>query len=79
MCEGLGRQAQLAAEQDRKLWVLKKKLSPIPKGQSKTILIFCNALSRDAELAHSTGREHLQKYQSKRVKPLLVVHSIKIF
>ncbi|GFR00087.1 hypothetical protein TNCT_393111 [Trichonephila clavata] len=31
MCEGLGLQAQLVAESDRKTWVPKKKLRPIPK------------------------------------------------
>ncbi|GFR07022.1 hypothetical protein TNCT_210111 [Trichonephila clavata] len=59
MCEGLGLQAQLATEQDRKIWVAKKKLRPIPKVHSKTILMFCEALGLDAELAHSSGREHL--------------------
>ncbi|GFQ85628.1 hypothetical protein TNCT_684271 [Trichonephila clavata] len=58
MCEGLGLQAQLAAEPDRKIWVVKKKLRPIPKGHFKTILMFCEALGLDAELAHSPGREH---------------------
>ncbi|GFR10017.1 hypothetical protein TNCT_301001 [Trichonephila clavata] len=31
MCEGLGLQAQLAVEPDRKIWVAKKELRPIPK------------------------------------------------
>ncbi|GFW93553.1 hypothetical protein TNCV_47561 [Trichonephila clavipes] len=31
ICEGLGLQAQLAAESDRKIWVAKKKPRPIPK------------------------------------------------
>ncbi|GFR15932.1 uncharacterized protein TNCT_177221 [Trichonephila clavata] len=52
MCEGLGLQAQLAAESDRKIWVAKKKPRPIPKVHSKTILMFCEALSLDAELAN---------------------------
>ncbi|GFY71433.1 retrovirus-related Pol polyprotein from transposon opus [Trichonephila inaurata madagascariensis] len=30
MCEGLGLQAQLAAESDRKIWIAKKKPRPIP-------------------------------------------------
>ncbi|GFX75960.1 retrovirus-related Pol polyprotein from transposon 17.6 [Trichonephila clavipes] len=58
MCEGLGLQAQLAAESDRQIWVTKKKPRPIPKVHSKTILMFCEALNLDAELAHSLGREH---------------------
>ncbi|GFX83777.1 hypothetical protein TNCV_350411 [Trichonephila clavipes] len=52
MCEGLGLQAQLAAESDRKIWMVKKKPRPIPKVHSKTILMFCEALNLDAELAH---------------------------
>ncbi|GFW93419.1 zinc finger protein [Trichonephila clavipes] len=52
MCEGLGLQAQLAAESDRKIWFAKKKPRPIPKVHSKTILMFCEALDLDAELAH---------------------------
>ncbi|GFT48920.1 hypothetical protein TNCV_2771291 [Trichonephila clavipes] len=47
MCEGLGLLAQLAAEPDRKTWVAKKKICPIPKVHSKTILMFCEALNLD--------------------------------
>ncbi|GFR26604.1 uncharacterized protein TNCT_102371 [Trichonephila clavata] len=59
MCEGLGLQAELAAEPDRQIWVAKKKPRPIPKVHSKTILMFCEALNLDAELAPSPGGEHL--------------------
>ncbi|GFY55294.1 uncharacterized protein TNIN_196521 [Trichonephila inaurata madagascariensis] len=52
MCEGLGLQAQLATESDRKIWVAKKKPRPIPKVHSKAILMFCEALDLDAELVH---------------------------
>ncbi|GFU91340.1 hypothetical protein TNCV_2541081 [Trichonephila clavipes] len=52
MCEGLGLQAQLAAESDRKIWVAKKKPRPIPKMHSKNILMFCEALNLDTELAY---------------------------
>ncbi|GFY80138.1 hypothetical protein TNIN_245771 [Trichonephila inaurata madagascariensis] len=51
MCEGLGLQAQHAAESDRKIWVAKKKPRPIPKVHSKRILMFCEALDLAAELA----------------------------
>ncbi|GFU54423.1 hypothetical protein TNCV_3977241 [Trichonephila clavipes] len=50
MCEGLGLPAQLAAESDRQIWIMKKKPRPIPKVHSKTILMFCEALNLDAEL-----------------------------
>ncbi|GFX80167.1 hypothetical protein TNCV_2108111 [Trichonephila clavipes] len=52
MCEGLGLQAQLAAESDRKVWIAKKKPRPIPKVHSKTILMFCEALNLEAELEY---------------------------
>ncbi|PRD18480.1 UNVERIFIED_CONTAM: hypothetical protein NCL1_60424 [Trichonephila clavipes] len=67
MCEGLGLQAQLAAESDRQIWVTKKKPRPIPKVHSKTILMFCEALNLDAELAHSLGREHTVKTSSTKL------------
>ncbi|GFX80115.1 hypothetical protein TNCV_2107611 [Trichonephila clavipes] len=52
MCKGLGLQAQLADESDRKVWIAKKKPRPIPKVHSKTILMFCEALNLEAELAY---------------------------
>ncbi|GFY66008.1 uncharacterized protein TNIN_100981 [Trichonephila inaurata madagascariensis] len=79
MCEGLGLQAQFAAESDRKIWVAKKKPRPISKVNSKTILMFCEALNLDVKLAHSPAREYLQENQLKLVKLLPVVHSISIF
>ncbi|GFR23955.1 hypothetical protein TNCT_572951 [Trichonephila clavata] len=66
MCERLGFQAQLAAEPDREIWVAKKKLRPIPKVDSKTILMFCKALSLDAELALSNGRKCVRKSMKAR-------------
>ncbi|GFS47995.1 hypothetical protein TNIN_218171 [Trichonephila inaurata madagascariensis] len=47
MCEGLGLQAQLAPESDRKIWVAKKKPRPKPKVHSKTILMFCETLDQN--------------------------------
>ncbi|GFY34423.1 hypothetical protein TNCV_3978831 [Trichonephila clavipes] len=58
MCDGLVLQAYFSAESDRKLWVAKRKPGPIPKVHYKTILMFCEALNLDAELAHTPGREH---------------------
>ncbi|GFV86990.1 hypothetical protein TNCV_2199411 [Trichonephila clavipes] len=85
MCKWLDLPVKLAAEPDKKIWVVKGKAwirenRPIPKVFSKTMLMFCEALDIDAELSHLTLREqHLLENQLKRRKPLPIVHSIMIF
>ncbi|GFW83966.1 hypothetical protein TNCV_4185661 [Trichonephila clavipes] len=85
MCHGLDIPVKFAAEQDKKIWVAKKKFQnrekrPTPKVFSKIILMFCEVLDIGAELAPSTPREqHLLENQLKRRKPLSIVHSLMIF
>ncbi|GFV02569.1 hypothetical protein TNCV_5017371 [Trichonephila clavipes] len=83
MCEGLNIPVKLATAEDKKKWVAKmkpqdKETRPVPKVYSKTVLMFCEALDIDADISHSTKREHPLGNQLKRAKPVPKVHSIMI-